>query len=85
MKSRLSKDVWSCGGGRRDIAIRDHSQCNLLAVKRAKPAPDSQRGRPKMPQPSNGADQLLQHQINKYAEIIASAKALQEKGKGETR
>lgn len=34
MKSRLSKDVWSCGGGQRNRAIRDHSQCNLLSAKR---------------------------------------------------
>ena len=35
MKSRLSKNVWSCGGGLRDRAIRDHSQCNLLTAKQA--------------------------------------------------
>lgn len=35
MKSRLSKNAWSFGGGRRNKAIRDHSQCNLLTAKQA--------------------------------------------------
>lgn len=34
MKSRLSKNAWSCGGEQRNRAICDHSQCNLLTIKR---------------------------------------------------
>lgn len=33
MKSLLSKNAWVCGGGQRNRAIRDHSQCNLLSAK----------------------------------------------------